>query len=186
MQTSGATGFGTQLAGAAGLGALGARYDPTQFQADQFGGDAAQQYMSPYMQNVVDIQQREAQRQGDIAGTQLASQATKSGAFGGGRQAIIEAERQRNLGTQLGDIRAKMGRYLDIIIPMHKLNDDLIERIATTLKNGTGKTQVRMRVMHEQSELLLPSNNFNKVNIEAESLKALEQIAEIEFEVCES
>ena len=91
MRTSGATGFGTQLAGAAGLGALGAQYDPTQFQAGQFGGESAQQYMSPYMQNVVDIQQREAQRQGDVAGTQLASQATKSGAFGGGRQAIMQA-----------------------------------------------------------------------------------------------
>jgi len=107
MQTSGATGFGTQLAGAAGLGALGARYDPTQFQADQFGGESAQQYMSPYMQNVVDIQQREAQRQGDIAGTQLASQATKSGAFGGGRQAIMQAEAARNLATQKGDIQAR-------------------------------------------------------------------------------
>jgi DNA polymerase-3 subunit alpha len=69
----------------------------------------------------------------------------------------------------LGDIRAKMGRYLDIIIPMHKLNDALVEKIAETLKNGTGKTQVRMRVMHEQSELLLPSNNFNKVNIETDA-----------------
>jgi hypothetical protein len=107
MQTSGATGFGTQLAGAAGLGALGARYDPTQFQADQFGGDSAQRYMSPYMQNVVDIQQREAQRQGDIAGTQLASQATKSGAFGGGRQAIMQAEAARNLSQQKGDIQAR-------------------------------------------------------------------------------
>jgi hypothetical protein len=107
MQTSGATGFGTQLAGAAGLGALGAQYDPTQFQADQFGGDAAQRYMSPYMQNVVDIQQREAQRQGDIAGTQLASQATKSGAFGGGRQAIMQAEAARNLSQQKGDIQAR-------------------------------------------------------------------------------
>jgi DNA polymerase-3 subunit alpha len=86
----------------------------------------------------------------------------------------------------LGDIRAKMGRYLDIIIPMHKLNDDLIERIATTLKNGTGKTQVRMRLMHEQSELLLPSNNFNKVNIDTEALKELQEIPEIEFEVSES
>jgi hypothetical protein len=107
MQTSGATGFGTQLAGAAGLGALGSRYDPTQFQAGEFGGDAAQRYMSPYMQNVVDIQQREAQRQGDIAGTQLASQATKSGAFGGGRQAILQAEAARNLATQKGDIQAR-------------------------------------------------------------------------------
>jgi len=107
MQTSGATGFGTQLAGAAGLGALGAQYDPTQFRAGQFNDRSAQQYMSPYMQNVVDIQQREAQRQGDIAGTQLASQATKSGAFGGGRQAIMEAEAARNLATQKGDIQAK-------------------------------------------------------------------------------
>jgi len=107
MQTSGATGFGTQLAGAAGLGALGAQYDPTQFRAGQFNDRSAQQYMSPYMKNVVDIQQREAQRQGDIAGTQLASQATKSGAFGGGRQAIMEAEAARNLATQKGDIQAR-------------------------------------------------------------------------------
>jgi hypothetical protein len=107
MQTSGATGFGTQLAGAAGLGALGASYDPTQFQAGQFGGQEAQQYMSPYMQNVVDIQQREAQRQGDIAGTQRGAQAVKSGAFGGGRQAIMEAEAARNLATQKGDIQAQ-------------------------------------------------------------------------------
>ncbi len=86
----------------------------------------------------------------------------------------------------LGDIRKKMGRYLDIFIPMHRLNDELIERIATSLENGTGKAQVRMRVMHEQSELLLPSNSFNKVNIEAEALKALQDIPEIEFEVSES
>jgi hypothetical protein len=107
MKTSGATGFGTQLAGAAGLGALGANYDPTQFQAGQFGGQEAQQYMSPYMQNVVDIQQREAQRQGDIAGTQRGAQAVKAGAFGGGRQAIMESEAARNLAQQKGDIQAQ-------------------------------------------------------------------------------
>ena len=86
----------------------------------------------------------------------------------------------------LGDIRAKMGRFLDIRIPMYKVNDALIEKIAATLRNGTGRTQVRMRLVHEQSELLLPSNNFNKVNIEQESLAALEAISEIEFEVSES
>jgi hypothetical protein len=107
MQTSGLTGLGGQYAGAATLGALGTNYDPTQFQGGQFGQQDAQQYMSPYMQSVVDIQQREAQRQGDIAGTQLAGQATKSGAFGGGRQAIMEAEAARNLATQKGDIQAQ-------------------------------------------------------------------------------
>jgi hypothetical protein len=65
------------------------------------------QYMSPYMQNVVDIQQREAQRQSEIAGTQQQAQATKAGAFGGGRDAIMRAEAARNLATQKGDIQAK-------------------------------------------------------------------------------
>jgi len=64
-------------------------------------------YMSPYMQNVVDVQQREAQRMSDIAGTQQRGQATQAGAFGGSRQAIMEAERQRNLATQQGTIQAQ-------------------------------------------------------------------------------
>ena len=106
MQPSNVTGFGTQLAGAAGLGALGAQYDPTQFQAGQFGQQQAQQYMSPYMQSVVDVQQQEAQRQADIAGTQRSAQATGAGAFGGSRQAIMDAEAQRNLATQKGSIQA--------------------------------------------------------------------------------
>ena len=66
-----------------------------------------QQYMSPYMQNVVDIQQREAQRQADVAAQQLGAQAVGAGGFGGSRQAILEAEQQRNLQTQLGDIQAR-------------------------------------------------------------------------------
>lgn len=67
----------------------------------------ASKYMSPYMQNVVDIQQREAQRQADIAGTQRGAQAAKTGAFGGSRQAIMDAEAARNLAQQKGDITAK-------------------------------------------------------------------------------
>jgi hypothetical protein len=107
MQTSGLSGLGGQYAGAATLGALGTNYDPTQFQGGQFGQQDAQQYMSPYMQSVVDIQQREAQRQADIAGTQRGAQAVRSGAFGGGRQAIMDAEAARNLAMQKGDIQAQ-------------------------------------------------------------------------------
>jgi len=68
---------------------------------------AASQYMSPYMQSVVDIQQREAQRQADIAGTKRGAQFAQAGAFGGGRQAIENAEAARNLATQKGDIQAQ-------------------------------------------------------------------------------
>lgn len=71
-----------------------------------FGADQAAQYMNPYQQNVVDIQKREAQRQSGIQGTQQASQATLSGALGGSRDAIMRAERERNLGQQMNDIQA--------------------------------------------------------------------------------
>jgi len=67
---------------------------------------SADAYMSPYMQNVVDIQKREAQRQSGIQGTQQQAQAAQAGAFGGGRDAIMRAERERNLAQQMGDIQA--------------------------------------------------------------------------------
>ena len=100
------------IAGLAGSRALGSQYNPSQFNAQQVGtqdytGANVNQYMNPYMQNVVDIQQREAQRQGDIAGTQRAGQATRSGAFGGSRAAIMDAEANRNLAMQKGDIQAQ-------------------------------------------------------------------------------
>ena len=65
------------------------------------------QYMSPYMQNVVDIEKREAARQAGLMGTQQQAQATQAGAFGGARNAIVQAERERNLAQQMGDIQAK-------------------------------------------------------------------------------
>ena len=67
---------------------------------------SSQAYMSPYMQNVVDIQQREAQRQADIASTRRSTGLAQAGAFGGGRHAIENAEAARNLATQKGDIQA--------------------------------------------------------------------------------
>jgi hypothetical protein len=63
--------------------------------------------MDPYMQNVVGIQQREAARASEMQRNQNQAQAVGQGAFGGSRQAIMEAERQRNLATQQGDIQAR-------------------------------------------------------------------------------
>ena len=104
LQGSGAIGQGIGAAGEATQRALGTSYNP--YATGQFGAQAGQ-YMDPYMQNVVDIQQREAQRQADIAGTQRGAQAVKAGAFGGSRQAIENAEAARNLATQKGDIQAR-------------------------------------------------------------------------------
>jgi hypothetical protein len=104
MQPSAATGQGIGIAGQAAGQALNTSYDP--YKTGQFGAQAGQ-YMDPYMQNVVNIQQREAQRAADIAGTQRGAEAVKSGAFGGSRQAIVDAEAARNLSTQMGDIQAR-------------------------------------------------------------------------------
>ena len=68
---------------------------------------SADAYMSPYMQNVVDIQKREAARQSGIQGLQQQAQAVSAGAFGGSRDAIMRAERERNLAQQTGDIQAQ-------------------------------------------------------------------------------
>jgi hypothetical protein len=97
MRTSAVTGEATNRA-------LNTRYDP--YATGQFGAQASQ-YMDPYMQNVVNIQQREAQRMADVAGTQRNAQAVGKGAFGGSRQAIMDAEAARNLATQQGDIQAR-------------------------------------------------------------------------------
>jgi hypothetical protein len=88
-----------------GPGAYGNQYQSQNRSFTQPGSASA--YMSPYMQNVVDIQQREAQRQADIAGTGRGARAAQAGAFGGSRQAIENAEAARNLATQKGDIQAQ-------------------------------------------------------------------------------
>ena len=64
-------------------------------------------YMNPYLQSVLDPQLREARRQADISRMNTASRLAQAGAFGGGRQAIMEAEGERNLATQLADITGK-------------------------------------------------------------------------------
>jgi len=69
--------------------------------ADEMG-----KYMSPYMQNVVDVQQKEAVRQSGIQDQALKAQAVGAGAFGGSRQAIVQAEAQRGLQDRLAGIQA--------------------------------------------------------------------------------
>ena len=115
---------GANLAATAGLGALEAgKYNPNQFTSQQVQGPnlnyfqmrgpqsftqdgAAQQYMSPYMQNVLDVQKAQAIR--DAQQGQLAANlgAARQGTYGGARQLLASTERERNLGTQLGNIQA--------------------------------------------------------------------------------
>ena len=104
-------------------GPLSAGYSPLQKQAFDTAGDisiptasmgaykpgtfdaaAAQKYMNPYLQASLDPQLAEARRQSQITQMGNAAQATKAGAFGGSRGALMDTETQRNLGTNLANI----------------------------------------------------------------------------------
>ena len=112
-------------AGAVGPGYQAMSYQP-QFQAREFapGYQAGQvqagfeagsmaapgtltSYMSPYQQAVTDIEKREAVRASETQRPQVGAGAARAGALGGTRATLLEAERQRNLGQQLGDIQAR-------------------------------------------------------------------------------
>jgi hypothetical protein len=103
QQTAGQLGAATGLAGAAGLASLGAGADYRNMATNPY---ATQAYMSPYMQNVVNVQKNEAFRDAQIRnlGSNLGS--ARQGTYGGARQALAEQERNRNLQTQLGQIQA--------------------------------------------------------------------------------
>lgn len=107
MTPNAATGAGIGVAGEAAMRGLGQNYDAGQFYGGRFTPGAAGAYMSPFIQEALAPQLREAQRSSDILGQQNAARAVGQGAFGGSRSALVEAERQRNLGMQMGDIRAK-------------------------------------------------------------------------------
>lgn len=62
-----------------------------------FTADQAQQYMNPYLKAALDPQMAEMQRQAEIKRVADASRLTQAGAYGGGRQAIMESEGARNL-----------------------------------------------------------------------------------------
>ena len=79
----------------------------TQFQLGAPTSEEIQQYMSPYMQAVVDVQQRKAIDAAKQAQLSQNLGAARQGTYGGARQAIIESQRESGLRQQLGDIQAQ-------------------------------------------------------------------------------
>jgi hypothetical protein len=105
-----ALGYG---ASGAGYGGVGAGYGAVATGAgDRYAQMATSPgsvsaYMSPYMQNVVDLQKQEANRGYDITGSQVMGKGAAAGAFGGSRDALMRAENERNRNTALANIQAQ-------------------------------------------------------------------------------
>lgn len=133
MQAPGQFGTATDMATRAGLGALNAgnydsqTYNPNNVNAPQlnnysmnaatgnasqatgpqmFGQAQANQYMSPYIQNVLDVQKQEAIRDAQKGMLVQNLGAARQGTYGGARQLLAGTERERNLGDELGQIQA--------------------------------------------------------------------------------
>ena len=111
LQVPSQYGIGSQFVGAGGMGAANIAQQAAGIGQGYYGMAtnpfAQQAFMSPYMQNVVDVQKQEAMRDYGKMLPGMQAQATRQGAFGGSRQAIEAAEARRNLGTQLGQIQAQ-------------------------------------------------------------------------------
>jgi hypothetical protein len=100
LQVPGQYGVGSQFVGAGGMGAAniaqqaaGAGQQYNMMATNPF---AQQAFMSPYIQNALQPQLQEMQRQYDITGLQQKRAAVGAGAFGGNREALAQAENQRN------------------------------------------------------------------------------------------
>jgi hypothetical protein len=99
MRNQGVAGQTTEASGLASLAGQRAS-DYGMFQ------QGVQQYMNPYMQNVVDVERRKAQEVADRQSAQLSGQAAKQGAFGGSGAALQQRALTRDTAQQLGDIQA--------------------------------------------------------------------------------
>ena len=64
-------------------------------------------YMSPYQQQVIDIEKRQARQDAVQSAQALGAKAAGMGAFGGSRQAILEGQLASDLGTRLADIQTR-------------------------------------------------------------------------------
>lgn len=98
----------------------GGAYNPLAVNAERVGIDpnerlssqdwdtqAAQQYMSPYTSTALQSTLAEMNRQSQLGHLGDRAKAAQTGAFGGSRQAIVEAERNRNLERAQSDVIAQ-------------------------------------------------------------------------------
>jgi hypothetical protein len=105
-----AYGYGAQGAGYGGQGAMfGQQAAGTGSMYERMATDPSsmQAYMSPYMQNVVEIQKQQAIEDAQRAQLGANLGAARQGTYGGARQTLAQTQREAGLNKQLSDIQAQ-------------------------------------------------------------------------------
>jgi hypothetical protein len=99
------------------LGLLGESGELGRQAAQDITAEEIMGRMSPYQQAVTDIAKRKATIEGQQYLTELGGQATRTGGFGGSRQAILEGMAASDLGQRLTDIQTtgSQAAYQDAI-----------------------------------------------------------------------
>jgi hypothetical protein len=117
--------------------------DPSQgVTTDSFTRPSTQDlYMSPYMRNVVERQQADAQRQSEIASQIQGAQAARSGAFGGSGDYLMRGQARNNLARQQGDIFAQ-GQQAAFTQGQQQFNQEQAARLQANLANQQAGLQV--------------------------------------------
>ena len=77
------------------------------FNPATFSAGTASQYMNPYLEAALNPQLEEARRQAEISRVAQAGRLSRAGAYGGGRQAIMESELNRGLMDKLNEITGR-------------------------------------------------------------------------------
>jgi hypothetical protein len=112
LQTPGQYSQATGLAGASGLGSLGMAGQlantGAQYQQMATNPFAVQAYMNPYVGAALDPQIQAMRREYGVTGAQQQGNATKLGAFGGSREALMASENQRAMNAAI-DATIKQG-----------------------------------------------------------------------------
>jgi hypothetical protein len=143
-------------------------YTPT---TSTFDAGAAQQYMNPYLQASLNPQLEEARRQSEITAQQNNAQMTKAGAFGGGRQAILTAENQRNLGTNLAGITGQ-GYNTAYQNAMSQFNADQARKMQESqfgANYGLQGLQTGLQAAQAQGSLGATQNQTELANLNAQA-----------------
>ncbi len=155
--------FGSGLAAAAGQQSLNQGtqgFAPGQFNAQQvqpgqldplrqaapdaFGQAQADQYMSPFMQNVSDVSKREAITDAQKAQLQTNLGAARQGTYGGSRQLLAGLQREEDLNENLSDIQTR-GLQAAYENAQQQFGADRAASIAvgqTNLQAGLGQQQL--------------------------------------------
>ena len=86
----------------------------------------------------------------------------------------------------LADVREKLGKFLDLRIAAHKLDEPLINELDKLLKTTQGKTQVRFRIMEGTTEITALSGSHTRIAVNYELMESLDALPAVEARLAEA